>query len=182
MKGIVFTEFLEMVEDQFSYEVADAMIQQAELPHDGAYTSVGTYDHRELVRMVVALGKISETPLARLIHAFGLHLFGRFVVLYPAFFTGMDDALVFLSGIEARIHTEVRKLYPDAELPRFDIHLISPDHMEMIYRSERCFGDLAHGLIEACIVHFGGGISLERRESAEMPGAVVTFVLRRQTA
>ena len=35
MKGIVFTEFLEMVEDKFSPELADRIIEGAELPSGG---------------------------------------------------------------------------------------------------------------------------------------------------
>ena len=32
MKGIVFTEFLEMVEDQFGLETVDDIIEAADLP------------------------------------------------------------------------------------------------------------------------------------------------------
>jgi len=44
MKGIIFTEFLEMVEDRFSPEIADRIIEAADLPSGGAYTAIGTYD------------------------------------------------------------------------------------------------------------------------------------------
>ena len=45
MKGVIFTEFLEMVESHFSPEMADRIITAARLPSGGAYTAVGTYDH-----------------------------------------------------------------------------------------------------------------------------------------
>jgi len=41
MKGIVFTEFLEMVENKFSPELADRIIEGAEVPSGGVYTAVG---------------------------------------------------------------------------------------------------------------------------------------------
>ena len=47
MKGVVFTEFIEMVEDKFSADIADQIIEEADLPSGGVYTSVGTYDHAE---------------------------------------------------------------------------------------------------------------------------------------
>ena len=53
MKGIVFTEFLDLVEAKFGYEVVDHIIQESKLPNEGAYTGVGTYPHGEMV----ALGK-----------------------------------------------------------------------------------------------------------------------------
>jgi hypothetical protein len=48
MKGVVFTEFLEMVEDRFSPDMADRIIEGAGLASGGVYTTVGTYDHREM--------------------------------------------------------------------------------------------------------------------------------------
>ena len=41
MKGIIFTEFIEMVEDKFGFEVADNIITNSNLPSGGAYTAVG---------------------------------------------------------------------------------------------------------------------------------------------
>jgi len=57
MKGMVFTEFLEMVEDQFGFTMADKIISEAELASGGVYTSVGTYHHQEMVALVVNLSK-----------------------------------------------------------------------------------------------------------------------------
>jgi Haem-NO-binding len=55
MKGVVFTEFLEMVEDRFSPEMADRIIEGAELASGGVYTTVGTYDHGEMIQLGVAV-------------------------------------------------------------------------------------------------------------------------------
>ena len=40
MKGIVFTEFLEMVEEKFDLETLDKIIINSKLPSEGVYTSV----------------------------------------------------------------------------------------------------------------------------------------------
>ena len=45
MKGIVFREFISMVENEFSIETADEIITASNLKSEGAYTSVGTYPH-----------------------------------------------------------------------------------------------------------------------------------------
>jgi Haem-NO-binding len=44
MKGMVFTEFLELVERSWGEELVDELIESCELASGGAYTSVGTYD------------------------------------------------------------------------------------------------------------------------------------------
>jgi hypothetical protein len=52
MKGIVFTEFLELVENEFGLEVVQQIIDECELETDGIYTSVGTYSHKDMFNMV----------------------------------------------------------------------------------------------------------------------------------
>ena len=52
MKGIIFTEFLEMVEEKFGYEVVDEIISKSELKSNGIYTSVGTYAREEMMVLV----------------------------------------------------------------------------------------------------------------------------------
>ena len=174
MKGMVFTEFLEMVEAKFSADMVDDIIADSDLPNGGAYTSVGTYDHAELVKMVVALSQRADIPAPTLVQVFGEHLFGRFNVLYPSFFAGITSALDFLEGIETVIHTEVRKLYPDAQLPQFECTR-SADGLHMRYSSPRHFGDLAEGLIKGAVAHFGGGIDVVRHAQ---PNGDIVFHMR----
>ena len=170
MKGVVFTEFLGMVEQTFSADMVDDIIDDAQLPSGGAYTAVGTYPHDEMVAMVVALSRRTDLPVPDLVRAFGKHLFGRFVHAYPAFFDGVNDTFEFLSGIEDIIHAEVLKLYPDAELPRFDVEHRDDRNLTLLYHSPRHFEDLAEGLILGSIDHFGQSISLLRDAGASDRG------------
>jgi len=72
----------------------------------------------------------------------------------------------------------VRKLYPNAELPRFEIERPDRDHLRMIYRSDRHMGDLAEGLIRQCVAHFGTPVNIERH-NLDDKGAHVRFELSR---
>jgi hypothetical protein len=166
MKGMVFTEFLEMVEVKFSPEMVDDIIDDSVLASGGAYTAVGTYDHQEMVQLVTALSQRSALPVTDLMHVFGEHLLGRFYAMHPDFFSEIRSSLDFLEGIETYIHTEVRKLYPDAQLPQFEC-VRSADGLQMVYRSPRHFGDLAEGLIRGAIAHFGDQVDMARHQQAD---------------
>jgi hypothetical protein len=180
MKGVVFTEFLEMVEDRFSADMVDDIIGDANLPSGGAYTAIGTYPHEEIVALVVALSQRSGVAVPDLLKIYGEHLFSIFVRGYPSFFTGVTDAFDFLAGIEDVIHAEVRKLYPDAELPRFDVeHSNNGKELILIYHSRRHFEDLADGLMRGCIAHFGGNIAIRRETLGEGDARKERFVLTR---
>lgn len=154
MKGVVFTEFMDMVEEVFSADLLDDIIELSDLPNGGAYTSVGTYDHQEIVRMAVNLSEKVDIPVPQLLEVFGKHLFGRFTQMYPNFFEDVTEMFTFLKNIDSYIHVEVKKLYPEAELPRFYHQQEDEKTLHMFYLSSRHFEDLAIGLIKGCMTFF----------------------------
>lgn len=167
MKGIVFTEFLEMVAKTHGDDLVDDLIDEAKLPHGGAYTSVGTYPHAEMVALVSALSRRTGLSLDQLLEVFGQHLFGRFYVHFPHFMDSTPNALQFLMGVESIVHTEVRKLYPDAQLPSFVTHRISDREIELKYHSVHNFSSLALGLIKGCALHYREQLEVVISRSAQ---------------
>lgn len=166
MKGIVFTEFLEMVEQEFGYRMVDKIIQKSNLPSGGVYTSIGTYDHAEIVQLLMNLSEEAEMEASILLKEFGKYLFDTFLSSYPVFFHGLDNSFDFLASIDGHIHVEVKKLYPDATLPRFSSEVID-GKMIMIYKSDRKMSDLAVGLIEKTIQHFKENKVIEKKNIQE---------------
>jgi hypothetical protein len=161
MKGVVFTEFLDMVRNVHSEDMLDAVLADAAPPNGGAYTAVGTYDHAEMGKLVVAYAKHAHTTTPDALRAFGTHLLGRFHARHPQFFA-VDGIFTFLANVEAVIHVEVRKLYADVELPELTVRERDATTMTLVYRSNRNLEDLAEGLILGAIAHFGERIRLER--------------------
>lgn len=179
MKGIVFTEFLDMVEDEFGPELADQIIEQSDLATGGVYTAVGTYPHSEIITLFTNLAKTTGKSIPTLLRNYGHYLFGRFYKRYPFFFEKPTNTFEFLTTIENTIHVEVRKLYEDAELPTFECRHNGDDQMEMTYRSARALSDLALGLIEGCAAHYAEKIEISREDLSDGKGTCVKFHLRR---
>jgi len=180
MKGIVFTEFIEMVESRWSPAMADQIIQAARLPSGGSYTAVGTYDHGEMWSLLAELSKAIGISVPELMRSFGEHLLGRFAATLPALFETPKSSFEFLEGLDRIIHREVRKLYPDAELPRFTVLEHAERRMVLLYASTRHFADLAEGLIRGCAKHYGEQLGLVRESLPCESGSRVRFVLERQ--
>lgn len=180
MKGIVFTEFIEMVEDVFSPEIVDQIINDTELDSDGAYTAVGTYDHHEILAMVTRLSELTSIPVGDLVQAFGKHLLNRFTELYPVFFNEVDDTFTFLDTIESHVHIEVLKLYPDAELPSFTVDHADGKTLIMSYKSSRPFAMLAQGLIKGAAEYFNEKISIEMVDLSNGKGNHARFELKKE--
>lgn len=153
MMGMVFSELLEMVESKFSFDLVDRVIARSGAR--GAYTSVGNYSDEELVAIVGALSEETGVPVSDLLHTYGRHMFGRFVALYPGFFSAHADAPSFLRVLESHVHTEVRKLYASAAPPLFVVERDANGTLWLDYRSRRALWCFAQGLLEACLEHYG---------------------------
>ena len=179
MKGVVFTEFLDYVGATAGPDIVDDILDDCAIEHDGAYTAVGTYPHQEMVSLVVALAKRRGMPVAEVLSGFGRHLCSRFAALYPHFFDNKRCLFDFLESVNDHIHVEVRKLYPDAELPSFNTHLRSEMGLDLDYRSCRPLASLAEGLIRGASDHFNEPISIALEHREEGQDAFVRFSLRR---
>jgi hypothetical protein len=177
MKGLVFTEFMSMVEEKFGIDMMDDLIDESAPLSGGAYTAVGTYNHQELVDMVTILSDKVDVPIPVLINTFGHYLGAVFTQKFPSFFAEVDNTLDFLKKIDNHIHIEVRKLYPDAELPVFEFDDSDADEFKLIYKSERGFADLAQGLIEASALYYKEKFNIARHDQDEGNLHITEFLL-----
>lgn len=147
MKGIIFTEFLDLVEDKFGLEMVDQIINQSELKSGGVYTAVGTYEFTEMLQLITHLSENTDISVDDLLLVYAEHLFQVLVNSYPQLVSHYKDPMSLLASIENHIHVEVQKIYPDAQLPTFDLEERTDDKMVMVYRSERALYMLGKGLM-----------------------------------
>jgi hypothetical protein len=175
MKGLVFTEFFKHVEARHGADLLDDVIEAARLPHDGAYTSTGSYPFGEMVALVTALTAATGEALPVVLEAFGTHCFESWVSYAPAYF-GPDRPLFdILEGIDEFHETEVRKLYPDAELPSFRKEFRSESRLQLGYYSCKPLAALATGVIRGAAAHQGQPVTI-RCEPAEGPSGPYTRI------
>jgi len=154
MKGVVFTEFIELVEEKFGYGMVDDLILETNPASGGIYTTVGTYPFSELANMLFLLSKKTQISPHDLLVAFGHHLFKVFNNHYSNFFQGISSGFEFLATINDVIHVEVLKLYSDAELPKITTEMFGEKKMILTYKSSRSLSSLALGLIEKTFEHY----------------------------
>lgn len=178
MKGVVFTELIDMVENKFGADMMDDILDECNLETGGAYTAVGTYDHKELLEIVGGLSKKTDRSIKDLITLYGHHLFFRFHEMMPQFFEKPKSAFDFLESVHNYIHVEVKKLYPDAVLPEFKTKRREDETFIMIYTSHCPFADFAEGLIKGCIDFYGEDISISftNHDTEDMFSRVFTLI------
>jgi len=176
MKGIVFTEFLELVEDKFGLGMVDNIISSSDLESGGVYTSVGTYSFSEMLQLLQHLSKNTGLSIDDLLLVYAEHFFGVIEDSYPGLLATYKDPIEMLSSIENHIHVEVRKIYPDAELPTFEVLEKTENSLIMIYKSSRAMHHFGLGLMNKTFEHFNSTATIELEKIKE-DGTEVKFVI-----
>jgi hypothetical protein len=176
MKGIVFTEFLELVEDKFGLEMVDDIISNSKLEYGGVYTSVGTYSFSEMLQLLTHLSEKTGLSIDSLLLVYAEHFFGVIEESYPGLLATYKDPIEMLSSIENHIHVEVRKIYPDAELPTFEIVEKTENSLIMIYKSSRAMHHFGLGLMNKTFEHFNSSATIEL-EKIKADGTEVRFIV-----
>ncbi len=154
MKGIVFTEFLELVENKFGLEMVDTIILNSNLKSNGVYTSVGTYSFSEMLQLLTHLSEKTGISIDDLLLIYAEHFFEVLKNNYPELLNAYTDPMEMISSIENHIHVEVKKIYPDAELPSFEIKEKTSNSLIMIYTSSRAMHHFGLGLMKKTFEYF----------------------------
>ena len=90
-----------------------------------------------------------------------------------------QDPMDLLSSIESHIHVEVRKIYPDAELPTFTVVSKSDKELVMDYQSSRALYSLGHGLMQQTFNHFDQSSDISYQKLKD-DGTKVRFTILRE--
>lgn len=176
MKGIVFTEFLELVEQKFGLEMVDKIITQSNLESKGVYTAIGTYEFSEMLQLLENLKSNTGIEINELLKIYGEHFFSVLVNNYEQLISGYSTPIELLASIEKHIHVEVRKIYPDAQLPTFEVLSVEDKFLEMIYKSSAAMHHFGLGLMNKTFEYFNKKATI-KLEMIKADGTEVRFLI-----
>ena len=160
MKGVIFNLAEEVVVAAHGEDTWDALLDAAEL--DGAYTSLGNYPDEHLFRLVSAASSALGVTADDVVRTIGEGSLPLLAERFPVFFEGHATTRSFLLTLNDIIHSEVRKLYPGAEVPEFGFDDSDPERLLITYRSARKLCSLAEGFISGAARHFGEEATIEQ--------------------
>ncbi|MCL5128195.1 MULTISPECIES: heme NO-binding domain-containing protein [unclassified Algibacter] len=178
MKGIVFTEFLDLVEDKFGLEMVDRIITSSTLDSEGVYTAVGTYSFSEMLQLLQHLSENTGISIDNLLLVYAEHFFSVIEKSYPGLLATYKDPIEMISSVENHIHVEVRKIYPDAELPTFEVVEKTENSLILIYKSSRAMHHFGLGLMNKTFEHFNSTAKIDL-ENIKEDGTEVRFIIQK---
>jgi hypothetical protein len=117
--------------------------------------------------LVNALAQTCGKEINQVWYDFGYFAFTslhkRFTSIYsnpnnPIFSKTVFDFIEKLNVIHL---DELRKLYPNARFPRFEIYRNGDQSMTLVYKSTLDLSDLAEGLLQGCVDYFAENITIQ---------------------
>ncbi|OGQ99716.1 MAG: hypothetical protein A2505_03775 [Deltaproteobacteria bacterium RIFOXYD12_FULL_55_16] len=156
MKGLIFNlleEFLTARCGEKEYELilADCQLITAE---PSLMVGPGSYPDQDFTAIVAsAANRLSLSP-GELLREVGRALIPLLASRYPQFFSPSKHPREFFSTLNFIHHLEVKKLYKDAELPRFHCENKTDGSLLVSYLSSRGLCHLFSGLIDGVADHY----------------------------
>jgi hypothetical protein len=175
MKGVIFNLLETAVEAHFGPDMWDDLLDDAGL--SGSYTSLGSYPDEEAEALVSAAMNRLGLDRSSVLKWFGASAIPALAITYPDFFVNHSSARTFVLGINNIIHAEVRKLYPGAACPHFEMSEPNPANLTMVYVSSRRMCALAEGFVAGAATHYGETVHFEHKSCVERGDARCTFNL-----
>jgi hypothetical protein len=176
MKGIIFNLLEHVVTDEHGEQTWERVLDSAGV--DGAYTAVGTYDHEELHTLVRSAARVLGKTDDEIIRWFGERSVPLLIGRYPQLFETHDSTISLLLELNDVIHPEVRKLFPGAYAPEFDVEWIDERVLALGYESYRDLCLFAEGLVQGTAAHFGESVAIEQTTCTRRGGDRCVLVCR----
>ena len=131
MKGLILNLVEDVVRAEHGEDYWDQVVDASGLA--ASYTSMGTYPDHEVEALAAVVAAQEDASAYDVIRHVGHVGMASLAERYPGFFDPHTGVRPFLLSLNTTVHPEVRRLYPGAVIPEFDIAF--PDaHVVMTYR------------------------------------------------
>ena len=131
-----------------------------------------------MLQLLQHLSENTGLSIDTLLLVYAEHFFGVIEKSYPGLLATYKDPIEMLASIENHIHVEVRKIYPDAELPTFTVIEKTENSLIMDYRSSRAMHHFGLGLMNKTFEHFNSMATIKLKKMKE-DGTEVRFLINK---
>jgi len=159
MKGVIFNSLAEAIIEIGGEDMWDDLLVRAGL--SGAYTSLGSYDEGDLALLIGAAAEVLDVSEEEATVYAGRLVTPKLADRHSDLVASHTDTISLLCDLNDVIHPEVRKLYPNAQVPDFTTLHRGPDQLVLRYQSERNLVSLATGLILGAAELFDETVEIE---------------------
>lgn len=180
LKGDVFLALEDFITNVWGFELWEQIAETAapQLSTREPFVGPGAYPDTDFQLIFAASASKLGTAPSYLARLFGRHLFHYLHKKLSKELEKFPDLRTLLRGLEAFVRTEIRKVHPDAQTPKFQVVAESDSSLSLRYSSPRRLYDLVEGLMEGAAEHFKESISVAQVRYENTQQGVCDFVIK----
>jgi len=163
MKGLFFTELVELVETDYGFAVLDQVIRTAVPPTDGVYTSMCSYNAEEFFGLVEALAVDMKQPSSTFLRSFGRHFFRCLLDRNEKLLDNYSSAIKALQDVNELVRA-TRIFSFEHRPPKAEFAEVGPAAWQLTIRTKLPVQDIILGALEACIARYGEPLEVSRTD------------------
>ncbi|MDH3392697.1 MAG: heme NO-binding domain-containing protein [Desulfobulbaceae bacterium] len=182
MKGIIFNLFENFITKKFGDSTYEEIINSCDTGSFNPLDIVGpgSYPDELFTAILNKSSEITKKSTADILREMGRHSLPILADRYPHFFDDYKHPRDFLKTASMIHQVEVRKLYQDAEVPKFFIDTHEDGETILTYKSRRLLCHFAEGLIYGLGDHYRIPINITQTECVQNGDKICKFNLKFQ--
>ncbi|ETN92361.1 Heme NO binding protein [Gammaproteobacteria bacterium MOLA455] len=165
MKGFVLAAVVNHLEKHYGDQFSSELLQSMDRSLGSIYLSMDDFPDDTLSILLsnsaILLG-VSTKKLAKIV---GVLLFSEMFAINEKWISQNTNAFDLLRTHDMALNKIVSMAFPGFIAPSISCTNISPDILELDYRSTFLPGDVVEGLISAMFIHYGESFHIERSAS-----------------
>lgn len=178
MKGVVFRMLEEFVIREAGPESWESLLEGTPLQTTEPFVGPGTYPDADFFALVKGAAARLEVPMPTAVRAFGRFCLPRLMSAVPGLTDRYRTPKELLLALDGTIHVEVRKLWRDANPPRFACTDTGPGKLDMEYESSRGLCGFLEGLLDGTADRFGTSIGWDHVTCSQRGDRCCRFEMR----
>jgi hypothetical protein len=179
MKGYIFTEFLEMVEDRYGFVLMDRIILNANLESDGVYTSVGSYPQKELIELMKQLSIEIKEDIKTIMMYTGERIYNTSLNTFNKKLLLLEMNFPFIERLKNYLTNECRSIFNNDEI--LNVKFTSEENSLIAHFEfkEVETSLLMEGIIKGCISVMGESVNINVKNSFLMDQASTHIIVQK---
>ena len=153
MKGVVYVELLELLDDLHSMEFTEQGIEEAGVVSGGAYNALGQFDDLEFVALTGAYQHLIGHEITEELYELCERVVRRCILDYPRLFPDHGTLPDTLERMESLIYLKGALYETDTTTHPDYIDQISPNQMVLNHHGDPHLTEFTAALIHGCAAH-----------------------------
>jgi hypothetical protein len=141
VKGVMFNSFTEFIKNKFGEQKLDILLQKDDYPNKGGFSALGNYSFSYMRSLISNSKYLFNCSANEIMRQFGKFTYKYLYIRLTKMYENNQDFIQyynpydFLENLNTLHFEQLKKVYPNAKFPEFEVKRLSSNHIILYYSS-----------------------------------------------